>query len=103
MRIIDILDQAEIKEFESPPLFSYQQRKVFFEIPTWLKSKLQGLTSPTNDVGIVLQLGYFKACGRFFRISSFQENDLIYICRVGGNYSKVQFSHRVEYIILAMQ
>lgn len=82
MRIIDILDQAEIKEFESPPLFSYQQRKVFFEIPTWLKSKLQGLTSPTNDVGIVLQLGYFKACGRFFRISSFQENDLIYICRV---------------------
>ena len=37
MRIIDILDPAKIKEFENPALFSYQQKKVFFEIPVGLK------------------------------------------------------------------
>jgi hypothetical protein len=38
MRIIDILNATEIKEFENPPLFSYPQRKVFFEMPEGLKN-----------------------------------------------------------------
>ena len=55
MRIIDILNPAEIKEFESPPIFSYQQRKIFFEIPVGLKSKLNEFFSPVNDVGLSLK------------------------------------------------
>ena len=76
MRIIDILNPAEIKEFENPPLFSYQQRKVFFEIPVGLKSKLNEFVSPVNDVGLVTQMGYFRACGRFFRLNTFCNSDL---------------------------
>ncbi len=82
MRIIDILDQEEMKEFESPPIFSYQQRKVFFDVPGWLKIKLQGLASPVNDVGLVLQSGYFKSSGRFFRLGTFHEHDIAYVCRM---------------------
>ncbi|MBC7407402.1 MAG: Tn3 family transposase [Arcicella sp.] len=82
MRIIDILNPAEIKEFENPPIFSYQQRKVFFEIPVGLKSKLNEFVSPVNDVGLVTQMGYFRACGRFFRLNTFRENDLLYVCRI---------------------
>jgi TnpA family transposase len=82
MRIIDILNPSEIREFEKPPLFSYQQRKVFFEIPVGLKSKLNEFVSPVNDIGLVTQMGYFKACGRFFKVNTFQENDILYVCRV---------------------
>ena len=82
MRIIDILNPAEIKEFENPPLFSYPQRKVFFDIPMGLKSKLNEFVSPVNDVGLVTQMGYFKATGRFFRVNTFLENDILYVCRI---------------------
>lgn len=82
MRIINILNPAETKEFENPPIFSYQQRKVFFDIPVNLKSKLNVFVSPLNDVGLVTQMGYFKACGRFFRVHTFHENDLLYVCRI---------------------
>ena len=76
MRIIDILNFSETKEFENPPIFSYQQRKVFFEIPVGLKSKLNEFVSPVNDVGLVTQMGYFRACGRFFRLNTFCNSDL---------------------------
>ena len=82
MRIIDILNPTEMKEFENPPLFSYQQRKVFFEISVRLKNKLNEFVSPMNDVGLVTQMGYFKACGRFFKVNTFHENDLLYVCRI---------------------
>ena len=82
MRTIDILNPAEMREFENPPIFSYQQRKVFFEIPVGLKKKLNEFVSPVNDVGLVAQMGYFKACGRFFRVNTFHENDLLYVCRI---------------------
>ena len=82
MRIIDILNFSETKEFENPPIFSYQQRKVFFEISVGLKKKLNEFVSPVNDVGLVTQMGYFKACGRFFRVNTFHENDLLYVCRI---------------------
>lgn len=82
MRTIDILNPTEMREFENPPIFSYQQRKVFFEIPVGLKRKLNEFVSPVNDVGLVAQMGYFKACGRFFRVNTFHENDLLYVCRI---------------------
>ena len=82
MRTIDILNPTEMREFENPPIFSYQQRKVFFEISVGLKKKLNEFVSPVNDVGLVTQMGYFKACGRFFRVNTFHENDLLYVCRI---------------------
>jgi hypothetical protein len=54
MSNLDILNQEEIKEFENPPVFSFQQQKVFFDIPQWLKIKLRDLGSPANQVGILL-------------------------------------------------
>jgi hypothetical protein len=81
MSNLDILNQEEIKEFENPPVFSFQQQKVFFDIPQWLKIKLRDLGSPANQVGFLLQLGYFRACGRFFKLGTFRQPDIRHTCR----------------------
>lgn len=81
MSNLDILNQEEIKEFENPPIFSFQQQRVFFDIPHWLKIKLRDLDSPVNQVGFLLQLGYFRACGRFFKLATFRQSDIRHACR----------------------
>ena len=57
-------------------MFSFQQQKVFFDIPHWLKIKLRDLGSPANRVGFLLQLGYFRACGRLFKLGTFRQPDI---------------------------
>lgn len=81
MSNLDILNQEEVKEFENPPVFSFQQQKVFFDISHWLNIKLRGLDSTTNQVGFLLQLGYFRACGRFFKLGTFRQADIRHVCR----------------------
>jgi len=81
MSNLDILNQEEIKEFENPPVFSFQQQKAFFDIPQWLRIRLRDLGSPANQVGFLLQLGYFRACGRFFKLRTFRQIDIRHTCR----------------------
>lgn len=81
MQIFNILDADEINEFENPPQFSYPQRKAFFEITIDLKAFTFSKSTPANDIGLVLQFGYFRATGRFFKVTNFNETDIVYVCR----------------------
>jgi TnpA family transposase len=78
-RILPILDAPQRREFDSPPVFSYQQRKFFFSLPRWAEGLRKELTYAHNQAGFILQLGYFKATGRFFSPTTFIKADENYI------------------------
>jgi hypothetical protein len=84
MARLDILDPAARQGFEAPPSFNYQQRKYFFEIPSWLRPQVRSLDTLVNQVGFVLQWGYFRASGRFFKISTFPPADILFVTRQCG-------------------
>ena len=63
MARLDILDAVVRQEFERPPYFPAQQQDHFFALPDWLQAQVDGLDTPVNRVGFVLQWGYFKAAG----------------------------------------
>jgi len=75
----EVLDQASRKEFEKPPLLDYRLRKHFFDLPAWLQEVIAELGSPVNQVGFLLQLGYFRASGRFFKQRDFRQSDISFI------------------------
>jgi TnpA family transposase len=78
-RIITILDEAQRQEFDRPPRFNYQQRKFFFMLPGWANDFRRQLQTPHSELGFILQVGYFKAAGRFFNPKHFAEADAEYI------------------------
>ena len=50
----------------SVPLFNDNERNKFFAVSAKIKDKLNGLSANDSKIGFVLQLGYFKATGKFF-------------------------------------
>lgn len=80
-RTLPILDTAGRLEFERPPRFSYQQRKFFFTLPSWAEQLAKGLYLDHNLLGFILQVGYFRASGRFFERDTFYPSDLDYLKR----------------------
>jgi TnpA family transposase len=81
MRLLEILDKTRQKEFDNPPPFDYAQRKFFFSMPAWTTAEIKQIISPVNQVGLVIQIGYFKATGRFFKTKSFNKLDVEFIIR----------------------
>ena len=74
---------ADLKdEFERPPTFSFIKQRYFFVIPIWMKPLLRGLESDTNRVGFLLQWGYFRASGRFFKTSRFATSDVKFVSKL---------------------
>jgi TnpA family transposase len=76
-----ILSKADIKEFELPPIFNFEERRKFFNLPQWADGFVEELRTPTNKVGFILQLGYFSAVNRFFVSNKFYSRDVEYICK----------------------
>jgi hypothetical protein len=60
-----ILTASEQKAFDAPPVLSYAERDTFFQVSERLDAMLATLRSPTNRVGLVLTIGYFRATKRF--------------------------------------
>lgn len=79
--IRSILDETSRREFETPPVFETLQRRSFFTLSGWAVNMLKNLGSPTNQVMFCLQVGYFKASGRFFSPASFHNKDIESVCR----------------------
>ncbi len=65
-RTIPLLDAARRRTFDQPPKFNHPQRQLFFALPDWATEFLYTLLAPHSRGGFVLQVGYFKATGRFF-------------------------------------
>ena len=78
---IKIIPARNIKLFDSPPVFTGEQRKQIFTINKWELHLLETFTNPTNKVGFILQLGYFRAVNKFYTNKKFIKKDIEYIAR----------------------
>lgn len=78
-RTLPLLDAAQRREFDSPPRFTSAQRQIFFSLPEWAELLLRAMSAPHMRGGFVLQLGYFKASGRFFSVERFAAAQRAYV------------------------
>lgn len=63
---LHILTSEEATVFETPPVFSALERERFFQIPESFAPHLASQRTFTNQVCLVLTLGYFRSTNRFF-------------------------------------
>ena len=77
---MQILTASEQKMFDATPVFSYAERDTFFQVSESLDAILTTLRSPTNRVGLVLTVGYFRATKRFFT-PPFDPIDVAYVAK----------------------
>ena len=80
MALISILTTEEKKRFETPPVFSSQERKRYFRFPAEIIRIAEELRTPTTKVCFLAIYGYFKASNKFYN-KQFHVNDLEYIAR----------------------
>lgn len=76
-----IIDDSTRREFDSPPIFDTVQRRAFFNLPQWAWRICKSLIEPHNQVMFGLQVGYFRASGRFFEPNKFYDKDIESVCR----------------------
>ena len=79
--LIKILSKQSWESFDNPPDLSSKDRKRVFSIHKWVLETIKTFPNPTNKVGFVLQLGYFRAVNKFYRKSKFKQNDIEYVSR----------------------
>ena len=80
MALISILTTEEKKRFESPPVFSSQERKRYFRFPAEVVRIAEELRTPTTKVCFLTTYGYFKATNKFFH-KQFLLTDLEFVAR----------------------
>lgn len=82
MTKLAILSQAERLSFDSPPRFEANERSMYFSLTNSLAKIIDGLRTPTNKVGFLLQLGYFKASGKFFTSDRYHQRDIEFVSTI---------------------
>ncbi|MFN8579261.1 MAG: DUF4158 domain-containing protein [Candidatus Sericytochromatia bacterium] len=75
----NILNKTQIREFDKPPVFKSEDRKIFFDIPKSLESDLFEMRNDTNKLIFILMFGYFKCSKKFFIPKTFNEKDINYV------------------------
>lgn len=75
----EYLSAEDRARFENPPLMQASERSLFFQLPDWARQYLRALLHPTNQVGFLLQLGYFRIIGRFFLASRYGKEDIDFV------------------------
>ncbi len=80
-RFIKILSAQNIKNFDNPPVFTGEQRKQMFTLQKWVLKIVNSFENPTNKVGFILQLGYFRAVNKFYTSKKYHQKDIQYIAR----------------------
>jgi TnpA family transposase len=79
-----ILSPTEYQRFDSPPRFNADDRALYFSLTNDELKLVEGLRTITNKVGFILQLGYFKANGKFFATEQFRRPDIDYVANLLG-------------------
>ncbi len=77
-----ILSEKEQREFDYPPILLPEARALCFNIPGDLERKINQLRTPTNQIGFLLQYGYFKASKRFFVNNKYHQEDIEYAAKI---------------------
>ena len=81
MSRIKLLQPNEIREFDTPSIFTVSQQSHFFNITDDLEMELDKLRHPCSKMGMLLQWGYFKFHGRFYEVSDFNETDINFVAK----------------------
>lgn len=84
MTKLSILSSTEQQQFDSPPAFEEKARIHYFSLNLEAFAIVQNLRTSINQVGFVLQLGYFKANGKFFTSPQFHSTDIEYVSKLLG-------------------
>ncbi len=84
MTTIKVLATLEREVFENPPELGSEERKKYFRVPKWAEKCIEKFRSPTNKVGFVLMLGYFRAVKRIFIPKKYHEYDCRYVANQLG-------------------
>jgi len=83
MTKLAILTPKEQRAFDAPPKFHKIDRPRYFSIsPEIRRLGFNRLRTDINRVGFILQLGYFRASGKFFVTEDFRKRDIQYVCSV---------------------
>ena len=77
-----ILSAHEQRQFDSPPTFVAENRSLYFSLNNDTVKFIKTLRTTTNQVGFVLQLGYFRANGKFFTPQQFRKQDIDSVCKI---------------------
>jgi hypothetical protein len=79
---LQLLVPSKQLKFDSGPRLKIQERHVYFSISADIENYLEKIRSPINKVGFVIQLGYFRASGRFFDTELFRPSDVKFVCAI---------------------
>ena len=83
MTKLAILTPNEQRIFDRPPKFQKIDRPSYFALTSDIRRLgFNKLRSPVNRVGFILQLGYFRASGKFFVAEDFRKRDIQYVCKM---------------------
>lgn len=81
MRQIEVLPAYEAKQFDSTPVFNSEERKSFFTLSPELLVIIVR-SNELNKIGLVLQHGYFKATGKFYKSENYRRADIHYVAKI---------------------
>jgi len=79
MPVYQILDDIEVKQFETPPNFNNAKRKKFLRLQSKVKEVNKNINNPIREVCFSLMFGYFKAISKFFSPKYFHKQDIDFI------------------------
>lgn len=76
MRLIEVLPAYEAKRFSRPPVLTGDDRKKYFKMDDSIRALIEKTKQTDNQIGLMVQYGYFKASGKFFMTKAFKSADI---------------------------
>ena len=99
MTKLTILSHQKQREFDTPSKLNLKKRALFFSLDHEMLKFVESLRTPTTQVGFVLQLGYFRANGKFFTAQHFKTPDIEFVMKMLNIFpEEVDFSTYVKKI-----
>lgn len=77
-----ILSPDKQRDFDAPSKLNAKKRTTYFSLDYDMLEFVKSLRTPTNQVGFVLQLGYFRANRKFFTHHQFKSPDIDYVLKM---------------------
>ena len=91
MRLIEVLPDYEAKRFSRPPVLTSDDQKKYFKIDDPLRELMEKTKQTDNQIGLMVQYGYFKTCGKFFTTKAFKPADIKTAAKILGVTPSVDF------------
>lgn len=113
MTQIIILSPTEKREFIHSPSFNKKERHFYFQYDQEARQLVKNLRKPINRIGCLIQLGYFRATGKFYPMREFRKRDINQVCGLLGiksfkgftddNYASTTMLEHQQKILIALE